>query len=85
MLLNNDPYGIFHLDWITIDTVIIILLVILLILVKIYKTGARWRTPFSNEALEEIRYEPSAVFLEDQSSIIKDVRLVRNKIELHKL
>jgi len=82
MLLNNDPYAIFRVDWITVDTVIIILLVILLILVKVYKASARWRNRFSNSALEEYKYEPSGVILKEQTSIVKGFRLIRNKIVL---
>ena len=82
MLLNNDPYAIFRVDWITVDSYIIIILVTLLILVKMYKVSARWRNPFSNEALEELRYEPSAIFLKNHPSIVKDIRFVRNTTEI---
>ncbi|MFX1571323.1 MAG: hypothetical protein ACFFB0_01105 [Promethearchaeota archaeon] len=43
---------VFQIDWIFIDTVIIVLLFLLLIGVKIFKSTHRWRLSFSNEALE---------------------------------
>lgn len=79
MLLNNNPLNIFHLDWIFIDTIIIILLIVLLILVKIYKITARWRSPFSNEALEERKYGKSVVDLVNQNITVKSFRFISNK------
>lgn len=46
--------GIFQIDWIFVDSIIIILLLLLLISVRIFKTTHRWRNSFSNKALEEI-------------------------------
>ena len=43
---------IFQIDWIFVDTIIIILLFLLLIGVRIFKSTHRWRSTFSNEALE---------------------------------
>jgi hypothetical protein len=43
--------SIFQIDWIFIDTVIIILLILLLIIVKIYKSTNRWRNRFSNQSI----------------------------------
>ena len=44
--------SIFQVDWIFVDTVIIILLFLLLFSVKIFKITHRWRKSFSNQALE---------------------------------
>ncbi len=44
--------NILNVEWVFVDTVIIILLFLLLISVKIFKTTHRWRLSFSNEALE---------------------------------
>jgi len=41
-----------RIDWVFIDTVIIILLILLLIGVKVFKSTHRWRLDFSNTALE---------------------------------
>ena len=41
-------FDIFRVDWITIDTIIIILLILLLIGVKVLKEVYRWRFFFSN-------------------------------------
>lgn len=45
-------FNIFRLDWILIDSIIIILLVFLLIIVKIFKRTHRWRGQFSNTEIE---------------------------------
>jgi len=42
----------FQVDWVFVDTVIIILLFLLLLGVRIFKSTHRWRSSFSNEALE---------------------------------
>jgi hypothetical protein len=44
--------SIFQIDWIFVDTIIIILLFLLLFSVKIFKITHRWRKSFSNQALE---------------------------------
>ena len=41
-----------RIDWVFVDTVIIILLILLLIGVKVFKSTHRWRLGFSNNALE---------------------------------
>ncbi|MFX1388814.1 MAG: hypothetical protein ACFE9Z_01980 [Promethearchaeota archaeon] len=41
--------SIFQIDWVFIDTIIIILLILLLVIVKIYKSTNRWRNKFSNQ------------------------------------
>ncbi|MFW9874737.1 MAG: hypothetical protein ACFFG0_16640 [Candidatus Thorarchaeota archaeon] len=45
-------HNAFQVDWVFIDTVIIILLFILLLGIKIFKSTHRWRLSFSNENLE---------------------------------
>ncbi len=42
----------FQVDWVFVDTLIIILLLLLLLGVKIFKSTHRWRLSFSNVALE---------------------------------
>ena len=43
---------IYQIDWVFVDTVIIVLLFLLLFGVKIFKSTHRWRSNFSNEAIE---------------------------------
>lgn len=50
---------IFQVDWVFVDTVIIVLLFLLLFGVKVFKATHRWRSFFSNEALERL-YFPTA-------------------------
>ena len=45
--------NIFQINWINVDTVIIILLLLLLSSVKIFKITHRWRSSFSNQAVEQ--------------------------------
>ncbi|MHA1915769.1 MAG: hypothetical protein ACW97V_15515 [Promethearchaeota archaeon] len=51
--------SVYHIDWILVDTIIIILLFVLLIGVKIFKSTHRWRQNYSNEFLDFCSY-PSA-------------------------
>ena len=44
--------SLIRIDWVFIDTIIIILLILLLIGVKFFKSTHRWRLSFSNTALE---------------------------------
>lgn len=44
--------SIFQIDWIFVDTIIIILLLLLLSGVKIFKITHRWRNSFSNQSLK---------------------------------
>ncbi|MFX0188227.1 MAG: hypothetical protein ACFE8A_10875 [Candidatus Hodarchaeota archaeon] len=69
---------IFRLDWIFIDTVIIILLLLVLISVKLFKERSRWRASLSNEILESINYRKSDIPLKSQYFNIKNLSFVRN-------
>jgi len=60
---------IFHVDWIFVDTIIIILLFLLLISVRIFKSTHRWRSSFSNNALE--RYTFSEIYRNTNRQFIK--------------
>ncbi|MFO8019398.1 MAG: hypothetical protein R6U96_12245 [Promethearchaeia archaeon] len=72
--------NIFHLNWILIDSIIIIFLILVLTIVKIYKYMARWRTSFSNEHLS-VHYleQPSQ---KGQKSLLKTIQFVQNKISI---
>ena len=69
---------IFQLDWIFIDTIIIILLILLLLGVKVYKLTHRWRFSFSNEALEYTIYRKPPLKINDQSISSSNWTLTRN-------
>ncbi len=69
---------IFRVDWIFIDTVIIVLLVLVLISVKLFKERSRWRASLSSEVLEVINYRKSDLPLKSQYFDIKHLSFVRN-------
>jgi len=69
---------IFQLDWIFIDTIIIILLILLLLGVKGYKLTHRWRFSFSNEAIEYTFYRKPPLKIDDQSISTSKWTLTRN-------
>lgn len=73
--MSND---IFQLDWIFIDTIIIVLLILLLLCVKLYKLTHRWRFSFSNEALEFISYRKPPLEINNQSISTSKWTLTRN-------
>ena len=71
-------HWIFTLDWILIDTVIIILLFIVLISVRIFKESYRWRFSLSNESLERRIYKKSEIRLKNLNLIVKSWSLIYN-------
>lgn len=73
--MSND---IFQLDWIFIDTIIIVLLILLLLGVKLYKLTHRWRFSFSNEALEFISYRKPPLEINNQSISTSKWTFTRN-------
>ncbi len=73
-MLNN----IFQVDWILIDTIIIILLFLLLIGVRIFKSTHRWRSSFSNEYLEYFFFPDFKNILRNQFFQIKKWYLTRD-------
>lgn len=73
-------YNIFHLNWILIDTVIIIFLILLLLIVKIYKHIARWRSDFTNENLSVRDYFLLKEGEREHKKIFKTIQLVKNKV-----
>ncbi|MFX1594575.1 MAG: hypothetical protein ACFFBK_00770 [Promethearchaeota archaeon] len=69
---------IFQVDWILIDTIIIILLFLLLIGVRIFKSTHRWRSSFSNEYLEYFFFPDFKNILRNQFFQIKKWHLTRD-------
>ena len=67
----------FRIDWVFIDSVIIILLFILLFTVRIFKSTHRWRSSFSNEALEYYLSTPMFESVKKQFNFVKKLSLTR--------
>lgn len=70
---------IFRLNWILIDTIIIILLLLALVFVKIFKETFRYRSSLSNEALECIKSEKLGMNFSKYGYIDKNWSLIVNK------
>jgi len=73
----------FQVDWIFVDTVIIVLLFLLLLGVKIFKSTHRWRLSFSNEALEYYSFPKPYDIGRSHYIKTKHCSLTRN-LSLHK-
>lgn len=76
---------IFRLNWILIDTIIIILLLLALVLVKIFKETFRYRSSLSNEALECIKSEKSGMNFSKYRFIDKNWSLIVNKAKNNRI
>lgn len=70
--------SIFQIDWIFVDTIIIILLFLLLFSVKIFKITHRWRKSFSNQALEHICLKKTREKVKNQEFLPKKWCLTTN-------
>ena len=73
-------FDIFQVDWILVDTIIIILLVLLLIGVKIFKEAYRWRFSLSNEFLTRTTAKALSFNLDRPSIYIKKWNLTKSKV-----
>lgn len=73
-------FNIFRVDWILVDTIIIILLVLFLIGVKIFKEAYRWRFSLSNEFLTRTTAKTLSFNLDRPSIYIKKWNLTRSKV-----
>jgi len=73
-------FDIFRVDWILVDTIIIILLVLLLIGVKIFKEAYRWRFSLSNEFLTRTTAIALSFNLDRSSIYIKKWNLTKSKV-----
>ena len=76
--------NIFRLNWILIDTIIIILLLLALVFVKIFKETFRYRSSLSNEALECIKSEKLGMKFSKYGYIDKNWSLIVNKAKNNK-
>jgi len=70
-------FDIFRVDWILVDSIIIILLILLLIGVRIFKRVNRWRFSLSNERLSRIIFKGSAIKAENKNILIKKFELTK--------
>lgn len=73
-------FNIFRVDWILVDTIIIVLLVLLLISVKIFKEAYRWRFSLSNEFLTRTTANTLSFKLDRPSIYIKKWNLTKSKV-----
>jgi len=72
-------FNIFRVDWIFVDTIIIILLILFLVSVKIFKETHRWRKLISNEAIDKRSYKGSGIEVDSTILEIKNWYLLENK------
>ncbi len=82
--MDTEYYWIFRLDWVYIDSIIIILLIVLLIGVKIFKLGFRWRSSFSNEGIIQLNFKISDNILKGTKIKVKKWNLVKKTNLLEK-
>ena len=72
-------FGIFHLNWILIDIIIIIFLILFLLGVKIFKGLSRWRYSLSNESLIKSNTKKTIKIYHNKSALlIKNLSLTQN-------
>ena len=71
-------YDIYQIDWIFVDTIIIILLILLLVSVKIFKSTHRWRSSFSNAFLDRFHFAETQKFVGNKFVTIKKIQLIRD-------
>ena len=69
---------IFQLNWVFVDTVIIILLILLLLGVKLFKATHRWRLSFSNNNLEFYSFSKTPANLKSRFIKIKHWSITKN-------
>ena len=72
-------FEIFNLDWLFIDTVIIIFLLLILFIVEIFKLKSRWRSTFSNISLSKIKFRSTSSNDKKSTYSIKNIKIIRNK------
>ena len=79
-------FDIFRVDWITVDSIIIIGLILILIAVKIIKQLTRWRHSFANEKIHQSRFNGNLLTLNSQKikvnycSFIQNVDVKKNQL-----
>ena len=71
-------FEIFKIDWLFIDTVIIIFLLSILLIVKLFKLKLRWRCTFSNMSLSKTMIKNTNSHGKKSLYSIKKINVVRN-------
>lgn len=71
-------FDIFRVDWILVDSIIIIILILILCSVKIYKVKHRWRSCITKFSINEIKLDPNFFQLRDKRISIKKWHLLQN-------
>ncbi len=71
-------HDIFQIDWIFVDTIIIILLILLLVSVKIFKSTHRWRSSFTNMSMDTFFISNLQNLVGNKYIRIKKVVLIKN-------
>ncbi|MEE9378828.1 MAG: hypothetical protein V3V33_12425 [Candidatus Lokiarchaeia archaeon] len=69
---------IFQIDWIFVDSIIIILLILLLVSVKIFKSTHRWRSSFSNITLDTFFVSDVQKLVGNKFVFTKKVTMIRD-------
>ncbi|MFW9864880.1 MAG: hypothetical protein ACFFEN_02175 [Candidatus Thorarchaeota archaeon] len=70
--------NLLQVDWVFVDTIIIILLFILLIGIKIFKSTHRWRLKFSNKAIVHYSFTELHEINKNQYIKVKEVSITMN-------
>jgi hypothetical protein len=76
-------FDIFRLDWIFIDTLVVISLLLFLIWAKLFKKKFRWRSENTNISLEHIELESSEFLVKPKNITINKIDIIRNKSYLN--
>jgi hypothetical protein len=71
-------FELFKLDWLFIDTAIIIFLLLILLVVKFFKSITRWRYALSNISLSKIKIKSTYSNDKESDYSIKNIKVVRN-------
>ncbi|MBY9007645.1 MAG: hypothetical protein KGD63_12920 [Candidatus Lokiarchaeota archaeon] len=69
--------SLFRINWIQIDTIIIVLLVLFLISVEIYRQISRWRYSLSNQSLNSKSFKVD-VLKNKNKTILKKIKIITN-------
>ncbi|TFG03864.1 MAG: hypothetical protein EU542_00650 [Promethearchaeota archaeon] len=71
-------FDIFRVDWILIDSIIILILIIILCSVKIYKIKHRWRNSIVNDSISKINLDPHDIEFDNNKFYVKKWNLFFN-------
>jgi hypothetical protein len=71
-------FDIFRINWILVDSIIIMILIIILCSVKIYKVKHRWRSCKTNFSIDEIKLDPNFLQFRDKRISIKKWHILHN-------